>query len=140
MSWEEKCIPALLDQEVFLSPQHFSRFETIFAFLRHQQFFNKGLCKYAVLASWDQAHFNYFDSAVHEMAENKEITCDTLIKSARKYTDDPDQNRGQIVKLAIEFLEHPDSTPSETLILKLSKAWIPIVDSAISASLALDNL
>ena len=30
MSWEEKCIPALLDQRVFLSPQHFSRFETAF--------------------------------------------------------------------------------------------------------------
>jgi hypothetical protein len=140
MNWEERCIPALLNQKVFLSPQHFSRFETAFAFLRHQQFFTRGVCKYAVLATWDQNYFDFFSKTIHEMAENKDTNSDRLIAIMNKYANDPDSNRRLIIQLGKDFLTKPGVTPSETLILKLSKAWIPIVDSAITASLILDEL
>lgn len=71
MSWEEKCIPALLEQRVFLSPQHFSRFESAFSFLRHQYFFTKGVCKCAILAAWDPKHFKIFMDSMQEMVEKK---------------------------------------------------------------------
>lgn len=140
MSWEEKCIPALLNQGVFLSPQHFSRFETAFAYLRHQPFFTKGVCKCAVLAAWDQPNYDFFMSTMHEMADRKDITPDYMLKKGELLVHDPDPNRGLLFQLSVDFLKYPGQTPSENVILKLSGAWVPLVDSAITASLILDQL
>ncbi|MBS6195710.1 MAG: hypothetical protein KH828_09035 [Clostridiales bacterium] len=140
MSWEEKCIPALVEHRVFLSPQHFSRFETAFAFLRHQRFFNKGLCKCAVLASWDQSEFTHFMNAIHKMEDLKASNLSIMIERIQKLAETSDPNLKLFYQLAVEFLTKPGQTPSETIILKLSKAWVPLMDNVIAASLVLDSL
>jgi len=42
--------------------------------------------------------------------------------------------------MALEFLLHPDQTPSESLMLKMSAAWIGIADSTLEASYIIDKL
>lgn len=140
MSWEEKCIPALLDQRVFLSPQHFSRFETAFSFLRHQYFFTKGVCKCAVLAAWDPKHFKIFMDCMHATAERRDRDPSVMINMAREYAQHADNNLRLFATLYMDFLSQPGQTPSENVILKFSKNWVPLIDSAITASLVLDNL
>ena len=92
MSWEEKCIPALLEQRVFLSPQHFSRFETAFSFLRHQYFFTKGVCKCAILAAWDPKHFKIFMDSMQEMVEKKVKDSSCMITQGKLYSKHSDNN------------------------------------------------
>lgn len=125
---------------IILSPQHFSRFETAFSFLRHQRFFNKGLCKCAVLAAWDPKKFEIFMDAMHEMAEHKETNQTAMIAKAREELRTADPNRRLFIQLSLDFLTKPNQTPSETIILKLSKAWVPLMDNVITASLVLDSL
>lgn len=140
MSWEEKCIPALIEQDVFLSPQHFSRFETAFSFLRHQYFFTKGLCKCAVLAAWDPKHFNIFMKAMQETAERRDKNSDIMIAQAKEYSRSADSGLKFFAELYTEFLSKPNQTPSENIMLKFSKNWVPLIDSVITASLVLDKL
>ncbi|MFR3184406.1 MAG: hypothetical protein ACLTOR_04635 [Ruminococcus sp.] len=125
MSWEEKCIPALLDQRVFLSPQHFSRFETAFSFLRHQYFFTKGVCKCAVLAAWDPKHFKIFMDSMHATAERRDRDPSVMINMAREYAQHADNNLRLFATLYMDFLSQPGQTPSENVILKFSKNWVP---------------
>lgn len=140
MNWEEQCVPALVEQRVFLSPQHFSRFETAFGFLRNQRFFTKGLCKCAVLAAWDQKNFMTFMDVMHQMEEQKVTNAAPLVEYARNLIQDPDPSMSLFARLSVDFLTKPNQTPSETIILKLSKAWVPLMDSVITASLVLDKL
>ncbi|MDY4670035.1 MAG: hypothetical protein SO415_08610 [Oliverpabstia sp.] len=140
MSWEEKCIPALLEQRVFLSPQHFSRFEAAFSFLRHQYFFTKGVCKCAVLAAWDPKHFEIFMDSMQEMVERKEKDSSYMIAQGKLYSKHSDNNMRLFAKLYTDFLSNPNQTPSENIMLKFSKNWVPLLDSAITASLVLDKL
>ena len=103
MSWEEKCIPALLEQRVFLSPQHFSRFEAAFSFLRHQYFFTKGVCKCAVLAAWDPKHFEIFMDSMQKMVERKEKDSSYMIAQGKLYSKHPNNNMRLFAKLYTDF-------------------------------------
>lgn len=140
MSWEEKCIPALLEQRVFLSPQHFSRFETAFSFLRHQYFFTKGVCKCAILAAWDPKHFKIFMDSMQEMVEKKVKDSSCMITQGKLYSKHSDNNMRLFAELYTYFLSNPNQTPSENIMLRFSKNWVSLLDCAITASLVLDKL
>ena len=141
MTWREKCIPALIAAHVFLSPQHFSRFEEAFHMLKDRSFFNKGVCKYAFMAALDQEHSNEFKDIVEFMISEKDVTASYMIKRQKKIlTCLYDANEKTICQLIIQFLEHPEQTPSESFILELSSAWVPIGDSTLEASYVIDAL
>lgn len=140
MSWEEKCIPALLEQRVFLSPQHFSRFESAFSFLRHQYFFTKGVCNCAILAAWDPKHFKIFMDSMQEMVEKKVKDSSCMITQGKLYSKHSDNNMRLFAELYTYFLSNPNQTPSENIMLRFSKNWVPLLDCAITASLVLDKL
>lgn len=141
MTWREKCIPALIAAQVFLSPQHFSRFEEIFHILKDRPFFNRGVCKCAFMASMDQERYNQFKDIMEYMISEKAVTASYLIKWRKKHLANLyDANEKTLCKLTIQFLEYPDTTPSESFILELSSAWIPIGDSTLEASYVIDAL
>lgn len=141
MTWRERCISALITAQVFLSPQHVSHFEEAFHLLKDCSFFNKGVCKYAFIATMDQRSFNEFRSIVDYMIAEKSVTTSYMLKQRKKVLNELyDANEKVICKLTIQFLEQPDKTPSESFILELSSAWVPIGDSALEASYVIDSL
>lgn len=140
MNWLDKCESTLTSAHIFLSHSHLARFASAFHTLKQQPFVSKGLCKCAFLSAWDQQHFDIFMDMVEQMIANNETNLDRMILAGEEHIRNAKSNEKILYSLSQEFLLHPDSTPSESFILELSSAWIPIGDSTLEASYIIDQL
>ena len=57
MTWQEQCIRALSDQDLFEDSWHKTRFKELLDCYISYPFFTKGLCKCMYLSAWDEEHF-----------------------------------------------------------------------------------
>lgn len=140
MKWLEKCETALIDAHIFLSHQHLVRFHETFHLLKEQPFVNKGLIKCAFLAAWDQGHFNIFMNSVTECMKHNDTNLNRMIKNSADILENAKASEQVLYELSQEFLLHPDETPSESFLMKLSTLWIAIADSTLEASYIIDKL
>ena len=140
MDWKVKCIPALTAHHVFLSPQHFDRFEQLYALLEGSHLFTKGLCKCAFLAAWDHDLTIKFRNTVLPLLRSGKIEQNRLIAKAKEDLYSRDPNMKVIYQMVMDFLQYPDQTPSEACMLSLSPNWLPVADSALEASHIIDRL
>jgi len=140
MKWLDKCESALIDSHIFLSHQHLSRFQEAFKLIKNQPFITKGLVKCLFLSAWDQEHFNIFMDVIYQLIHYNERNLDRMLEIGRGYAERSKASEKIFYTLAIEFLLHPDQTPSESFILKMSTSWIGIADSTLEASYIIDKL
>lgn len=140
MEWKIKCISALTAHHVFLTPQHFNRFEQIYTALEGNIHFTRELCKCAFLAAWDHELASKFQSSVFPLLRNRQPNLQELITTAKEDLAGQDPNMKIIYQMVIDFLEHPGETPAEHCMLSLSPNWLPIADSALEASHIIDRL
>ena len=68
--------------------------------------------------------------------EAMEANCLQGARDSRPATAD----EREIFKLAQDFLAHPEETPDEACLIRLSKAWIPLGDCALQVSEIIDSL
>jgi len=140
MKWLDKCETALIDSHIFLSHQHITRFQDAFKLIKNQPFINKGLIKCLFLSAWDQEHFNVFMDVIHQLIQNNDTNLDRMIEIGQDYVQRSKASEKLFYAMALEFLLHPDQTPSESLMLKMSASWIGIADSTLEASYIIDKL
>ena len=101
---------------------------------------SRELCKCAFTASWDQEHVNIFRQTMQEMLDNHATDCSYMLEKAVPLMKNINHNEAILYQLSIDFLKHPGETPDEECLLKLSRIWVPIGDSALSASEIIDSL
>jgi len=140
VKWLDKCESALIDSRIFLSHQHITRFQDAFKLIKNQPFINKGLVKCLFLSAWDQEHFNVFMDVIHQLIQNNDTNLDGMIEIGQDYVQRSKASEKLFYAMAVEFLLHPDQTPSESLMLKMSASWIGIADSTLEASYIIDKL
>lgn len=74
MAWQEKCIKALSDQNLFKDSWHKTRFKELMDCYSNYPFFTRGLCKCMYLSAWDEEHFCIMLENLAEMTLGKEKT------------------------------------------------------------------
>lgn len=104
MAWQEKCIKALSDQNLFKDSWHKTRFKELMDCYSNYPFFTRGLCKCMYLSAWDEEHFCIMLENLAEMTLGKEKNTNEM------------QNRGDI-------LAH-EQTDSQYYVYLLSCAFL----------------
>jgi len=140
MAWTDKVVNALHDGDCFVSSLHRANFIQLFDEIKGYPFFCKQLCKCAFIASWDQPHIMIFRQTMQELLDRNATDCSYMLEKEKDLTKDLNQNEVILYRLSREFLENPGQTPDESCLVRLSRSWVPIGDSALAASEILDSL
>lgn len=140
MVWTDKVVNALHDGDCFISSIHRANFIRLLDEIRNYPFFCKELCKCAFVASWEQEHMNIFRQTMQEMLERNATDCSYMLEKAGPLMEDTNHNEYLLYQMSIDFLKYPGETPDESYIVRLSRSWVPIGDSALAASQIIDRL
>ncbi len=140
MIWTDKVVEALHANDCFISSLHSANFIQLLEEIKTYPFFCKELCKCAFTASWDQDHMNVFRQTMQEMLEIHATDCSYMLEKAVPLMKNINHNENILYKMSVDFLKYPGQTPDEVCLVKLSRMWVPIGDSALSASEIIDSL
>ena len=140
MDWKNKVIDALIEGDCFFSTFQKMRFIQLFNKLKDEACCTKGFCKCVCLASCDQEHTDFLSKAADKLIEMGARDTDYMLKLSDEHIASLKANEKILFELSDSFLRYPDTTPDETCLLELSRSWVPIGDSALQASLIIDNL
>ncbi|MCI8312110.1 MAG: hypothetical protein K2P03_12950 [Lachnospiraceae bacterium] len=140
MFWTDKVVEALHANNCFISSLHSANFIYLLEEIKTYPFFCKELCKCAFTASWNQDHMNVFRQTMQEMLEIHATDCSYMLEKAIPLMKNIDHNENILYKMNVDFLKYPGQTPDEVCLVKFSRMWVPIGDSALSASEIIDAL
>jgi len=140
MVWTDKVVNALQAGDCFVSSIHRANFIQLLNEIVNYPFFSKELCKCAFTASWDQEHMGIFRETMQELLERNATDCSYMLEKAVPLMDVTNQNEHILYQMSIEFLKNPGQTPDESCLIRLSRTWVPIGDSALAASAIIDSL
>ncbi len=83
---------------------------------------------------------NVFRQTMQEMLEIHATDCSYMLEKAIPLMKNIDHNENILYKMNVDFLKYPGQTPDEVCLVKFSRMWVPIGDSALSASEIIDAL
>lgn len=140
MIWTDKVVEALHAGDCFISSLHRANFIQLLEEIKNYPFFSRELCKCAFTASWDQEHMHVFRVTMQELLERNATDCSYMLEKAAPMMENMNQNEYILYQMSSEFLKHPGQTPDESCLIRLSRTWVPIGDSALAASEIIDSL
>lgn len=140
MGLAEQITYTLRSHKLFLSGLHYGQFNMLLDRVKDEPFFCKELCKCAFLASWDQAHAIYFDNTMTELCDVHATDLSPMLQKGKEALKALSQSERIIFQMSCDFVEHPGETPDDSVLLKLSSAWVSIADNALEASRLIDAL
>lgn len=138
MDWRDYCIDEMAKHRCFISALHKKRFIEMVEMVRYEPFFTREIAKCVFLAAWQRPSTDEMEAIFRELMDGGTLDAKKL-EGRRKYRI-VTPNEREIFNLAKEFLENPGQTPDESCLIRLSKAWIPLGDSALQVSEIIDSL
>lgn len=138
MDWRDSCVDEISKHHCFFSALHRQRFMELFEMVQCEPFLTKEIAKCIFLAAWQRPSTDEMAGIFQKLIDEEamEANCLQGARDSRPATAD----EWEIFKLAQDFLAHPEETPDEACLIRLSKAWIPLGDCALQVSEIIDSL
>ncbi len=105
MSWKERCISTLDQENVFEDSMHRTRFCELMECFSDFPFFTKGLCKCMYLSAWDDEHFVVLLQTLNDMSIGKEQDTEDMRIQGDQLAEEETDGEAFIYRLASSFLE-----------------------------------
>ncbi|MDE7320120.1 MAG: hypothetical protein K2N46_10365 [Lachnospiraceae bacterium] len=140
MAWSDNVVNALHQGDCFVSSVHRANFIQLFDEIKCYPFFTRELCKCAFTASWDQEHTGIFRQTMQELLAQGATDCSYMLEKKLPLTQGRNLNERILYDMSSDFLKYPGKTPDESCLIRLSRSWVPIGDSALAASEIIDTL
>ena len=140
MGLAEQVTYTLRSHGLFLSGLHYDQFNMLLDRVKAEPFFCKELCKCAFLASWDQAHAIFFAQTMTWLCDIKAVDLSPMLARGKETVKTLPHSERAMFQMSCDFLEYPGETPDDSMLVKLSSAWISIADNALEASRLIDAL
>ena len=105
----------------------------LFEMVQCEPFLTKEIAKCIFLAAWQRPSTDEMAGIFQKLIDEEAMEANCL-QGART------ADEREIFKLAQDFLAHPEETPDEACLIRLSKAWIPLGDCALQVSEIIDSL
>lgn len=139
--WIKRCMLRLAEKHCFLSTLHKARYERVLNAIYEQPFFGRDIAKCSFLATaCDQTNDNRFEATLQTMIEKEVQDSSWLLLKLKARAKELNGNEKILNRLAMDLLIHPDETPDESCLLKLSRAYISIGECTLAASDILNTL
>lgn len=138
MAWQEKCIKALSDQNLFKDSWHKTRFKELLTCYSSYPFFTKGLCKCMYLSAWDEEHFCVMLENLAEMTLGQERNTKEMQNRGEVLAREQKDSQSYVYDLSCAFLEdRPFHLEDES---EIDPEILYILHQALKASDVIDAL
>ena len=138
MTWQEQCIRALSDQDLFEDSWHKTRFKELLDCYISYPFFTKGLCKCMYLSAWDEEHFCIMLGNLAEMTLGQEKNTKEMQNRGDVLAQEQTDSQYYVYQLSCAFLEDRPFYLDEDA--QVDPAVRYIIGQALKASAIIDAL
>lgn len=138
MAWQEKCIKALSDQNLFKDSWHKTRFKELMDCYSNYPFFTRGLCKCMYLSAWDEEHFCIMLENLAEMTLGKEKNTNEMQNRGDILAQEQTASQYYVYLLSCAFLKDSSFHLEEDA--QIEAAERHIIEQALRASQIIDAL
>lgn len=138
MAWQDECIKALSDQNLFQDSWHKTRFKELMDCYSSYPFFTRGLCKCMYLSAWDEEHFCIMLENLAEMTLGKEKNTEEMQNRGDILAQEQTDSQYYVYLLSCSFLADSPFQLEEDA--KIEPAVRYIISQALKASQVIDAL
>ena len=138
MAWQDECIKALNEQNLFEDSWHKTRFKELLTCYSSYPFFTKGLCKCMYLSAWDEEHFCVMLENLAEMTLGQEKNTKEMQNRGEVLAKEQTDSQSYVYDLSCAFLENRPFYLEENI--PIEPAVRHIIEQASKASEIIDHL
>lgn len=138
MSWNENCLNALTQADMFEDSGHRTRFKEFLDCFSDKPFFNKGVCKCMYMSAWDEEHFLILLETLSHMTLGKDRDTKDMRELGVSFADETPDDETYIYLLSVSYLDNSDFHLDKNV--RLSERTAYVIRRAKEAAAIIDRV